>query len=208
MKLTLIILTGTLFLLLVIRFVQPQIIYVFRQFVVSIRLNKLLLEAEERKVWKPQEYKKLLVQDLRPIGVSMGGVPAILARVAKVRELYSVLDMRRASVRTMREAENSQECTVELANMLASVSRALRPSAEYLDLSLKAHDILLLIAERRDRLNGREVTLPDPTDEEQMEAYFKQHPLTLEQLNEIVIAAIYSSVYRLPEGASILRPDS
>lgn len=196
MRLALILLNAGVVLVFVIRFMQPQFLYWARRLVVDVRLGKFILDKVRKRRVNQRDYVKLLVQDLRPEGVT--SIREILPRVNKVRELYSILDSRRKAVRDLPEARNSQICVVELANLMSAVAQNLRPNQEFDDPSIRANDLLFMIAERRNsQRHGGIGKLPEQSNEAELEAYLRRHPLTLGQLNEILIAATYAAMYRL-----------
>lgn len=205
--------------LLVVRFVQPVFIYWLRELVVEIRMNKTMLESdragdgERRRDGYPardgnggrdpngyrREYIRLMVMDLRPDGVS-GERQKILPRVLDVRKLYSLLDPRREQVKDLPQVRSSQKCVIELANMLASLARDLEPNASFDYSSIKADELLHMIVQRRGEKSGELAGLPARDDEdldEKLEVYLRERPLTIEQLNELLIAAIHATAYRL-----------
>ena len=188
--------------MLVVRFVQPLVIYWLRELVIAVGMNKAILESgsAERQgaKWDRERSRKfiqLMVMDLRPEGAS-GRRQKILPRVLDVRKLYSLLDPRRQQMKDLPQVESSRKCVIELANMLASLARELEPNASFDYSSIKADELLHMIVHRRAQKNREADGLPQQDDEE-LQAFLQEKPLTIEQLNELVIAAIYAPAFRL-----------
>lgn len=192
--------------LLIVRFVQPVFIYWLRELVVEIRMHKTMLKsdrsgqgARREDAGLRREFLRLMVIDLRSEGVS-GERRKILPRVLDVRKLYNLLDPRREKIKDLPQMQNSQKCVIELASMLGSLARDLKPNENFDYSSIKADELLHMIVQRRGEKSGDVGGLPDAEDEdldEKLEAYLQEKPLTIEQLNELLIAAIHATAYRL-----------
>jgi hypothetical protein len=194
---------GLLF--LAIRFVQPEVVYLLRRVVVAVGMNRAFLDAEYGRA--PSDYVKLLVQDLRPEGAPSDPV-RLFGRVMKVRELYSMLDPGRSAVKDLPERLRSQICVIELANILGAAARSLRPDVRIPGSSVKADEILAHILGIREKLQptgqagegdgakgaGRWV---DVVADEELEKELREHPVSIQQIDEILIAAVFATVYRI-----------
>ena len=180
-------------LLMIVRFVQPEVIYALREALAGVRKNRLHLENDENERPDREESKialaELMVLDLRPEGVPRS-IKDVLARVTKIRELYSILDLRRERIRNLPRAQRSHICVVELANIVEALARDLNPSAEISHSKLQADEILSAVASsRQGELDG--------ADEEEISVFYRENPISIEQINEMLIAIIYAITYRL-----------
>ena len=177
---------GLLF--LVLRFVQPEIIYWVRQAIVEARKNRafLLVDANE----KVGSYPELLVADLRPEGVPRD-LKDVLARVTKIRELYAVLDWRRPKGRELARSHKPNVCILELGNILKSLALRIKPSKDVVYSAMKANEILLQVARHRG------LGVSDDASDNEIERHFLEHNISIEQINEILVACIYAVNYRI-----------
>ena len=114
------------FLMLVLRFVQPEILYGLRTSVVEARKNKAFLLWDEGKT--VSLFGQLLMRDLRPEGVPRN-LDDVFPRVTKIRELDAVLGSSHHGVSELPQFANSNICVLELANIIRDLSKRVRPSA-------------------------------------------------------------------------------
>src|SRR5262245_25450442 len=92
----LLVLIAMVLLALVVRFVQPELIYGFRQMVMAVRANKAFLNYERKQVNANELFKEQSMNDLR-LETHEHNEDYALERALKIRELYRVMDLRRAS---------------------------------------------------------------------------------------------------------------
>lgn len=191
LHLILLLVGAMMLVLMILRFVQPELVYWLRKAFAGVRRNMLFLRRDEDKDFDNTEYIEIYLNDLRPEGVP-GSCREVLARVTKIRELYSLLDLNRVRVRELPVAHRSNICIVELANMVSALAKNLEPSPRVSHRISKADQLLRLLAgERGDRSFGKN------TGEEEIAEHYQTIPISIEQINEILIAAIYGMAYRL-----------
>lgn len=186
MAATIFVLSALALILLLLRFVEPEIVYWFREVLVDVRKNLAFLRAAAGE--HVEGYQLLLIRDLRPEGVPREP-REILGRVMKIRELYSLLDFRGKEVREFVQARNSNVCIVELANILRSLAGNIRPSKDIQPTVMNAYEHLAHMVEFR---SGGE-----PASEEDVEQHFTKNPVAIEEVSEMLVAAIYALTYRL-----------
>jgi hypothetical protein len=187
----LLILGAALLLLMILRFVQPEVVYWLRRALAGVRRNRLFLSLDEGQQPNTREYVELSLNDLRPEGVPKS-YQEVLARVTKIRELYSLLDLSRADVRDLPAAHQSNICIIELSNMVAALARDLEPSSKVLHHVAKADKVLRSLAQARgDR------SISGDSGEDKIAEHFRTIPMSIEQVNELLIATIYGMAYRL-----------
>ncbi len=186
MAATIFTLSAVALVLMLLRFVEPDIIYWFREVLVDVRKNLAFLHAD---VGRPfAGYQLLLIRDLRPEGVPREP-REILSRVMKIRELYPLLDFRENEIPDFVEARNSNVCIVELANMLRSLAGNIQPSPDIAPMVMNAYEHLARLVEFR--------TGAKAVDEESVERHFTDKPVSIEEVSEILVAAVYALTYRL-----------
>jgi hypothetical protein len=200
------VIAAALFLLavLVLRFVQPEIIYIIREQLIRVGINKVIIEQEaDRGKNHNERYNELTLKEFRyeTLGHS---TEYALERAGKIRELYSAMDAKRAKNIPELEAERKpQICIVELANLLRNMGEHLKPETEYDYKTVKADAILgfitLQISTEQGGVDESEAAaapMPPPSD---IVHWFQTHPISIEQAVEILLAAVYGLAYRLRE---------
>jgi hypothetical protein len=179
--------TGVvLFCLLVLRFVQPALLIRCREFVVRTRINRELLElaATGRILSSPQEFGKLLSLQFRLENTARSS-EALQHRCHKLRELIAVLtsdaygDAASASVGMG---------LVELADMTATLGYRFKPSKEERHDVIDAEELLTFIAQR---LAGCSAVGPAAVED-----WLREHPLSVIQIGEVLVAAVYALTLR------------
>lgn|GEM_PF-6478948 len=207
MLIYLIIMTVALFLLalMVVRFVHPEIIYIIREQVVRVGINRVILEQEAgRGKEHNKRYNELTLKEFRYETLGHSAEYA-LERAGKIRELYNAMDSKRAETMPQLEAERRpQICIVELANLLRNMGMNLQPRTWEEYKTIKADAILGFIAlQNRKEAEGETATesdaavpLPPPRD---VVSWFQAHPISIEQAVEILLAAVHGLAYRLRE---------
>ena len=177
---------------LILRFVNPELLYSVRQLLVKIGMKKVFLDRKAGRDDVSGTYNRLLIKDFRYETVGNDWVYA-LRRVNKIRELYSTLDWQREEgvPGLPREERKPQDCIIELANLLGNLGGRVQPEMDIDHKTVKAGDILRLI--------GNEIK--DPTtgplaEDGEVERWFMEHPVSIEQVIEVLIAAVFCLSYR------------
>ena len=185
------ILTGSLLFALVLRFVQPELIYGLRQVLLQIRTNKAFLDYEAGRVNLSPAFQELLIKDFRYEALDVDE-EYVFRRVNKIRELYRALDPRRPLAENLLKEQQPQVCIVELAALLGSLGRRVEPKNEYHQPVISGRGLLTHIANEI-RSSRQEDALPD---DQSVYDWFTENPLSIEQTIEIMIAAALGLAFR------------
>src|ERR1044072_8591227 len=191
--------------LLVLRFVQPELIYIVREQLIQVGMSRVFLEQEAGRGKEHNErYSELRLKGFRYETLGNTAEYA-LDRAGKIRELYSDMDARRAEEMPGLEAERRpQICIVELANLLHNMGWRLTPRGRDEYKTVKADAILRFIALQMCKESGEEAAsgpsavppLAQPSD---VVKWFQENPISIEQAVEILLAAVHGLAYRLRE---------
>lgn len=187
---------------LMLRFVQPELVYIVREQWIKVGINRVILEQEiNRGKDHNERYNELTLKEFRyeTLGHS---AEYVLQRAGKIRELYSAMDTKRAE--SMPELEldrRPQVCIVELANLLRNMGEHLETTSEYDYKTIKADAILgfiiLQISESAEHsASGERIAAPLPEAREVVD-WFQRNPISIEQTLEVLLAAVYGLAYRL-----------
>ena len=189
---------------LVLRFVQPEIIYIIREQLIKVGINRVIIEQEANRGKDHNErYNELTLKEFRY--ETLGNTAEyVLERAGKIRELYSAMDAKRALAMPQLEADRRpQVCIVELGNLLRNMGEQLKPTAEIdYPKTVKADAILGFIALQLDKENAGAAepgadgveSLPLPREVVRL---FQENPISIEQAVEILLAAVHGLAYRL-----------
>lgn len=165
-------------------------------------LNRVYIDWRFRRFEKigrmPSQYDDLLQLSMRDLrsGVEKGStnqaVDAAKTRVKKVRELSSVLFTSDVGLAGERAREFSDTMQVALTDTIRDLARRLKVEDEYgvTPGPATAADFLKRIIETREDTKGK-------LEEVDLEAILKDHPVSLEEVNELLIAAVYALALRL-----------
>jgi hypothetical protein len=175
---------------LVLRFVQPELIYSLRQALIRIRTNKLFIDQDAGRKIDPHELRELILTDRR-FETRAYDTKYLLQRVTKIRELSRMLDPRRSPEGTAVPLAE-RICIMELADMLKNLAEELVPRKEYFGPTLGASALLQFIAEKRREVEG----WPKLTEERDIENWYISHPISMEQTVELLTAAVFALAYR------------
>ncbi|MDT7687244.1 MAG: hypothetical protein QOE46_3 [Acidobacteriota bacterium] len=187
--------------ILVLRFVQPELVYSFRQVLVKIGMRKVFLDRKERREDLSAMYNRLLVKDFRYETLGHDWNYA-LKRVNKMRELYSTLDLQRGDVAGIDDDERKpQVCIIELANLLSNLGDHVKPERDIHHPTVKADEILRLVGNSIKR-EGEALQ-----KDNEVEAWFIENPMSIEQTIEIMIAAVFGLAYRQQAEARHAQPE-
>jgi hypothetical protein len=172
--------------LLVIRFVQPELIYSVRRALVAVGMNKAFIDKRAGRDNVNRRFKALLVSQAR-FETRIYNIAMLQDRVVKISELYRLLDPRRHLIRS----ERPQVCIAELGSLAAELGRTLETNPEHNAPIVKASALLKHIAD------GILQSQDDkPLDEERVDRWFINNPISIEQVIEILIAAVIALAHR------------
>jgi hypothetical protein len=173
---------------LILRFVQPELIYASKQPLAQVKMNRLLLGPPSPQA--SEDYRALLIGDLRQETRFVSGAH-VRDRLVKNRELLRGLESVRLGDSTYPSGRSPTVCINELANLLGVISFRIRPSGPYDESPVEAAKFLQDIAVS----NGAEPNeLSGISD---LEIWFQSHPITIEQAIELIYAAMYALSYRI-----------
>jgi len=197
---------------LFLRFVQPELIYSVREALVKIGMNKVLLDEEAGRSGNHNaKYYKLLIKKLQYETVG-DSYHYAFDRVSKLRELYNALSVQREELKGVNVERKPQICIAELANLLHISAKQIVPTKEYKHKTVKADALLRLIIEQIRETDSQQAPLSD----KDVEAWYLLHPISVEQVIEIQIAAVLGLAYRHKaenppagtiEGSILITPD-
>jgi hypothetical protein len=106
-------------------------------------------------------------------------------RVTKIRESFCVL--RKEDSKRLRKSLKANLCIVELANILSAMAWDIEPNDLYRSSVICAEDLHRFILARRTVDAGYEGTTRE---------FLCQRPISIEEINEILIGVIYAILYR------------
>jgi len=175
-------------LLLLMRFVQPEIIYVVRRGLVMVGINKAFLDKLAGREDVDARYKQLLVQETRYETRTRDEALILQDRVIKISELYRLLDLRRKLIRS----QKPQVCIVELGTLLANLGNEIEANPEHNAPAVKAGALLKYIA------NGVRKSQNEPlfVSEDQIDEWLIEYPISIEQVIELLLAAVVGLAHR------------
>ncbi len=176
---------------LAIRLLFPELLIILRAALVSVQMNKAVLDyTNGDRVGTMMT--ELMVRDLRWAKQDTDRA-SVLARISKIRELYRILDIRTRKSNGAHPTPSNAVCVVELSNTLIRLVRETPPRPEFGDPCVEAQSLLLIIANHIRTVNNESMLSKD----KEVEDWFSQHPISLEQVVEILIAAVFGLAYRL-----------
>lgn len=185
----LVLLSVIILLFMILRFVQPELIYIVRHTLIKVRAAKVFRDSAAYRFTPPKSFPSLLGDDLR-YETRDFDEKNILKRVDKIRELYRVLVRRPHMFDTKKN--KPQVCIVELAGLVGNLGRHMLPDRKFNYPTLDASALLAFIGNEM----RNEKDLPPLKDVAQIEAWFIANPISIEQVIEILIAAIFGMAYR------------
>lgn len=169
-----------------IRFSEPHLIYSLRDSCNRVRMNRLVLDAEEDKDIDPHQFAELMRDDLRIEAPNTTDLYAS-ERVHKIRRLYFMVQHDPEPERVLRA------CVAEIAELLNGVSRRLSASGAADRDFATAPVILGFLAHRVRNPQQPMVEIPTGAD---LERWYAERPMSMEQAMELAIAAILGLAYR------------
>ena len=99
MIILLIILLALTALLLVMRFVQPEIVYGIRRGLVMVSTNKVFIDKMAGRSHVEKTFRELLMREARYETRTHDEIFILQDRIVKISELYRLLDLRRGLVK-------------------------------------------------------------------------------------------------------------
>jgi hypothetical protein len=200
MSIAIVILTIAL-LFLVIRFVQPELLYSARQALLIVRANRAFLGYGHDPLAN-HDLQMALEMDSRFEAPALDG-NYVEQRLLKISKLYRLLDSRRGG--TVRRSHGPQLCIIEAANLIAQLGRQTTPRPEYRQALVPARALLAHIANEVTRSREPISTAKEAKEasegvgiirDEEVRNWFLENPISVEQEVELLRAAAYGLLYR------------
>lgn len=190
-----IILVLFILLALIARIVQPELIYGLRGELNEVLSNKAFLdfEAGRRSEAVSLQFNEILRADAR-YETRVFDKFSVLRRVQKIKELYRLNDPRRSAQASLRHDAGQKICIIELAGMVRNLARQIKPIAENNRARVMASDMLRFIAREAAHAASEPAFLDKERD---IEAWYLDHPITIEQAIEMMSAVVFALSYRL-----------
>lgn len=179
-----------LLILMVARFIQPEMLYAVRHALGHVKSTKAFLDYYDRRFVDGKRFPDLLGEDLR-FETRDSDEEDVLSRVDKIRELYRVQVLKHL-VPGVKKFGKPQICIVELAGMLVNLGREVKPERQFRYPIVDGERLLKVISDEIRIKNGQQ---PLKTVAE-VEKWFTNHPISIEQVIEILISAIFGLSYR------------
>jgi hypothetical protein len=193
----LLLIPAGILLLLLIRFVQPELIYGLRQVLVQVEANKTFLGYEAGRDGLTGSFQRLLIADARYEALDLDE-EYVFNRIQKIRELYRALDPRRPLAdKSLRDSQRPQVCIIELASLLSNLGRQVSLQSEFQRPIISERGILAFIANEI-RLSQMEPPLSDAD----VQGWFVENPISVEQVIELLIAAAFGLALRQRSSSS------
>jgi hypothetical protein len=174
--------------LIFVRFVHPEVAFRVRDFVVAGMVNKQILVAREGGAPLHRGTFSPLLEKLLYSKTAGSSPQAMKARCLRIREVLGMMSARKGEVETSRDADVGGAVT-ELADMVHSLGSRMPAGLDDATPVVGADQILLRIVAK---LIGTEPI----SDAEDLEEWFETNRLSVEQISELLIAAIYSLASR------------
>ena len=174
-------------LLLLLRFVQPEFIYSIRREVVMVASNKAFIDKMAGRDDVDAAYKQVLLSEARLESRTYDEISILQDRIVKITELYRLLDSRRNIAKT----QKPQVCIVELGALLTNLGRGVEANPEHNAPVVKSGALLKYIADGI--LMSRNEA---PVDEKAVDRWFIKNPISIEQVVELLIAAVVGLAHR------------
>ncbi len=180
---------------LIFRFVQPELIYSVRHALVKVRTNKVFLDYDANRFTNSNVFPDLLMKDFRYESRDYDE-QYVLKRVMKVRELYRILDMKRQPIPGLTKERKPQVCIIELASLLGSLGSNVTPDRKFNYATIDAASILTFIGNEIRRKSDENSSDTPLENASAVEAWFTKNPISVEQVIEILISAVFGLAYR------------
>ncbi|HZH30523.1 MAG TPA: hypothetical protein VEY11_07145 [Pyrinomonadaceae bacterium] len=174
------------------RFVQPELIYSLRQGLVMVKGNKAFIDKVAGRPNVDVVFRKLLMNEARYETRTHDATYILNERINKIKELYRLLDLRRPVPPEFIPEQKPQVCIVELGGLLANLGRHIEANIEHNDPVVNASALLRYVG---NEIKASQGDLPFENDEE-IDNWFIQNPISIEQVIEIMIAAVVGLAHR------------
>ncbi len=178
--------------LMVMRFVQPEFIYILRRGLVTVRSNKAFLDVSAGRVSKDVLFWRLLTHDARDETRAHDPAYILNERVIRIRELYRLLDLRRDLPAKVRKEQRPQVCIVELGGLLSNLGRRVEADVEVNNPVVNASALLRYIGDTvRSSHDEKPFEQSDNIDD-----WYVENPITIEQVIELMLASVVGLAHR------------
>ncbi|QQS47649.1 MAG: hypothetical protein IPM66_03050 [Acidobacteriota bacterium] len=196
---------------LLIRLILPEVIYIIRAAVTRIRYAKYFLDLRSGRPSNTEKFVNLFVANRRT-EASLIAMGHSLERINEIRELVFVYSNAKNHQYIARKWK-PQHCIVEAANLLSNLASRIEPIGQSKEQIVDAESILAFIYKQQHPEYGN----VDGPSAGEIERWLQEHPISIEQLSEIVFSAIFGIAYRYrkqrdeergraPEGAPRVTP--
>lgn len=177
---------------MVLRFVQPSLLYGVRRFLREVRTNKATLDWEAGRSVANREFVAALTRDSHPEtgDVSVG---AARRRANKLRELYRILDLRKPLPDGVARQDSPTVCVIELADLIRNLAQHIKPSLENYRPVVPSGSLLKYVGQKVRLAEG---VGGDLTDQD-VGIWYIENPITIEQVIEMLIAVVEGVCFRL-----------
>lgn len=182
---------------LVIRFFIPEFIYVVRSAILRIRMAKFFFDLRAQRQIPDTLYSELYLADLR-VEASLGDLDYALDRIKKIREFYLAFVNTRAKQPDLAQRWKPQICIVEAANLLSNIAARLESRPQDKTITVDSHQLLAFICGQSQPPDPQQPPT-GPTQvfkAKEVEEWFSAHPMSIEQISELLFAAIFAVAYR------------
>ena len=176
---------GAVILVVLIRFVHPALAYRVRDLVVEAKINRQLIAAMSTDLTaKHGSFRGLLEKTLRS-QVGASDPQAMKMRCLRIREVLGIMAARSGDPNGSAPADLGATI-IELAEMVHVLGIRIRPGLD-LDVPAVGAEHILLTAAR---------TFNAEVEIDTLEDWLSEHALSVEQIGELLIAAVYALACR------------
>jgi hypothetical protein len=172
------------------RFIQPEMLYAVRHALVQVKTKKAFLDYYANRFTSAKRFPELLGDDLR-YETRDSDEQDVLRRVDKMRELYRV-QMWKSIGPGVKKSGKPQICIVELGGMIVNLGRKMKPDRKFKYHTVDSERLLKFICDEIRSTNGE----PPLQNVSEVEAWLTTNPISIEQVIEILISAIFGLSYR------------
>ncbi len=180
-------LCALLFTAMLLRFVQPKLLYGVRRVLRQIRLKRAALEYDAGRSTAGPELYEWLARDGRPETTEARPEDA-LRRAYKLRELYQLLGQAQSGIGT----GDTRVCVSELSDIVRNLVDSVTPNIEYSRRTVYSGGILRHIATCvKSDDDPRQLT------DETLGQWYLANPVSIEQIVELLVAAVQGLSFRI-----------
>ncbi|MEP7338899.1 MAG: hypothetical protein ABI977_14285 [Acidobacteriota bacterium] len=190
-------------LLMCVRLFAPDFIYVLRSKVLLVRSWRYSYEKDAGQNQREEDRYKIQIADIR-VEAAMYDRSYTLRRVEKIRELYHALSilLKKEDIKN-KEDLTPQLCIIEAANLVTNMAERLAPIPDQDDRrTIDAYRLLLYIYQNhqpaQDNQAPERPRIITKEEMKKLEEWFsgKDHLISIEQVTELLLAAVFGMVYR------------